>query len=88
MGNMLKNVSYLLPIMFYFMVESIILGIFISFAWRFVLSPVFNVDITYFQWVILIWIIKMVFFDVFKLLAGMAVIETDTKKEEQEEKQY
>lgn len=49
----------------YFM-ESIFIGFFINLAWKFVLCPIFNIEINYFQWVFIVWIIKMLFYDILK----------------------
>lgn len=69
MDNNFKNILFLFPVMLYYFFESIVLGLFVSVLWRFFLSELFNLYITYFQWVIIIWIVKVILFDVFKLLA-------------------
>lgn len=70
MNTDLKYLLFLFPVMLYYFVESALAGIFVYLAWKFVLQPTFNIEITYFQWVIIIWIIKVIFFDIFKLLAS------------------
>ena len=66
----LKNLLFLIPIMIYYFFESLRAAVFINIGWKYVLYPLTGVYITYFQWVIIIWIIKVIFFDVFKLLSG------------------
>ena len=65
----LKNLLMLIPMMLYYFIEALFVGMFVSVLWRFFLSELFNLYITYFQWVIIIWIVKVILFDVFKLLA-------------------
>jgi hypothetical protein len=69
----LKNLMYLVPVMLYYFFESVIIAIFVSFVWRFVLQPKIGLVIGYFDWVCLIWIVKVILFDIFKLMAGMGV---------------
>lgn len=69
-----KNILYILPIMLYYFVESAVISIFVTLVWRFFLEPMFNYHIGYFQWLAMIWIVKIVLFDVFKLLNGVTII--------------
>lgn len=60
--------------MIYYFVESALISIFITLAWKFFLEPTFNFHIGYFQWLAMIWIVKVIFFDVFKLLSNIVMI--------------
>lgn len=68
----IKNLFLLFPVMLYYFVEALFVGIFISLVWNVFLYDLFGVHITYFQWVAIIWIIKVLIFDIFKLLASFA----------------
>jgi hypothetical protein len=85
--NNLKNMFYILPVMGYYFLESMLIAAPVFIVWRFVLLKTFEVYVSYFQWVGIIWIIKVIFFDVFKLITGLSQINTattnDNKKEEQ-----
>lgn len=70
----LKNLFYIIPVMLYYFVESMIISIFVSIVWRLLLAPGLDFYIGYFQWVAMIWIVKVVFFDVFKLIGGIMVM--------------
>lgn len=87
--NNLKNIWFLFPVMAYYLVESFVAAIVINLVWKFILLPLTGIPITFLQWVAIIWIIKVVFFDVFKLLSGFISIpapqnnvDTNTVKEE------
>lgn len=67
----LKNLIYLVPIILYYFFESIIIAAFVTFVWKLVLQPKIGLEIDYFDWVCLIWIVKVTLFDIFKLMAGM-----------------
>lgn len=57
----------LIPIMGYYLIESAIIAIPISLIWKYVLNPTFNIDLTYLKWLWLIWICKLILFDVYKI---------------------
>lgn len=76
----LKNVVFIFPVMGYFLIESVIIALFVSVAWNFILKSLIPIDVTYVQWVVIIWIVKVICFDVFKLLAGLSGIP-DPKNE-------
>lgn len=84
MEKYLNNLMFLFPIMFYYALESLIVGIFISVVWKLTLSNVFG-NIGYFQIVGIYWIFKMLFFNVFNLIAGLAAIPNNPQMEEQNE---
>jgi hypothetical protein len=56
--------------MAYYALEALIVGIFITVVWKFLLSQALG-NVGYFQIVGIYWIVKMLFFDVFKLIAGL-----------------
>lgn len=64
----LKGLYFIFPIMFYFTLEAFIVGVFISVLWKFFLANNFG-HLGYLQIVVIYWIIKMLLFDVFKLIA-------------------
>jgi len=66
-----NNIAFLLPVMFYYAIEALIVGVFISIIWRLALSNFFG-NIGYFQIIAIYWIIKMLLFNVFNLIAGIA----------------
>lgn len=72
--NPLKNVVFIFPVMGYFLIESVIIALFVSVIWKFILYSLIPIEITYVQWLAMIWIVKVIFFDVFKLLAGLSNI--------------
>jgi len=71
--------------MFYYAIEALIVGIFISFIWKFLLSNYFG-NLEYFQIVGIYWIFKMLFFDVFKLIASLASMSNQVPQPEEENK--
>jgi len=68
--NFLKNVAYIFPVMFYYLLESFVISPMVYMLWKYLLFPTFKVEIGYFQWVAIIWIVKVLFFDIFKLIGG------------------
>jgi hypothetical protein len=58
-----KNFAFINAFLFYFFVESMYIGIFVWGAWKFLLMPTFNYPISYIQWIIVIWIIKVLRFN-------------------------
>lgn len=87
MGNF-RNILFLFPVMGYYLFEAVVAAGFISLAWRFFLEDFTGLHVGYLQWVALIWIIKVVFFDVFKLIAGFSSLPVKNNEVEVEEKQY
>ncbi len=83
--NNLKNMLYIFPVMFYYLLESMLIAAPVFIAWRFVLLRTFEVYISYFQWVAIIWIIKVVLFDVFKLFASLSHVNITTKDKKKED---
>jgi len=71
MGN-LRNIWFLFPVMGYYLLESMILAIFVTLIWKFLFYPLTGIHISYLHWAGIIWIVKVIFFDVFKLISGLA----------------
>lgn len=69
--------------MAYFLLEAVIVGFFIFLVWKFFLSHAFG-NLVYLQIVAIYWIIKMLLFDVFKLIAGLSSAGSNMEKEMQE----
>ena len=63
---MLRHIGFLISTMIMYFFESIFIGLFVNLAWRYVLYDIFPIAINYFQWVFIIWIIKMLLYDVLK----------------------
>ena len=82
----LNNLLFVFPVMVYYALEALIVGIFITFVWKFLLSGYFG-NLGYFQIVGIYWIFKMLFFDVFKLITGLGAANTQIRQDIQEEMQ-
>ena len=55
------------PIMFVYLFESMFIALFIMTIWNFSLFDLFKYDVSYIQWVGIIWIYKILNFDVYKI---------------------
>lgn len=65
---MIKNIAYIMSVIVYYFLESLLVSLFINAAYKNILyDALFTVNITYFQWVIMIWIVKVLLFDLFKV---------------------
>ena len=64
--SLLKNLFLIIPVMLYYFIESLISGLAVMFLYDYFLLSLTGFEITYKQWVVIIWIIKIIFFDVFK----------------------
>jgi hypothetical protein len=82
--DIIKTILMLFPVMIFYLVEAMFSAIFVNLAWRFILQPKFGIEITYFDWVAIIWIIKILLFDVFKMLNGVNIINNPTNRENDE----
>ena len=80
MKDLLRNMLFVFRVMLYYVLEALIVGFFITFIWMLLLKNSLG-TITYFQIVGVYWIIKMLFFDVFKLLAGLSTKESNIEQE-------
>ena len=81
--NPLKHIAFIFPVMGYFALEALIVGLVIGFLWKFFLLNYFG-HIGYLQIVVIYWIIKMLLFDVFKLIVGIGGMN-DPNEEKPEE---
>lgn len=68
---MFRHLWLLIWTMVTYLFESIIIGFFIYLAWKYIISFIFpeNIVITYFQWVTITWVIKLLLFDTLKIPA-------------------
>ena len=64
--SLLKNLFLIIPVMIYYFIESMISGLFVMLVYDNMLYQLFTYEVSYKQWVCMIWIIKVIFFDVFK----------------------
>jgi len=69
MGN-LKDIYFIFPVMLYYALEALIVGLFIAILWKLVLEHLFG-HLGYIQIVSIYWIIKMLMFNVFNLINGL-----------------
>jgi len=89
MDKIFNDILFVFPIMLYYALEALVVGIFITLVWKFILSRYFG-DMGYLQIVAIYWIVKMLFFDVFKLLSGLHsfgsnILENQEDNENQED---
>lgn len=82
-----KNIFFIFPVMGYYLLESIVAAIFVNFVWRFVLEDFTGYTIGYMKWVAILWLIKVIFFDVFKLISGLSTMDNFNQNEENQENQ-
>ena len=68
--TILSDIAFIFPVMLYYVVESLIVSIFIFFVWRLTLYNSLG-QIGYFQIAGGYWIIKMLLFNVFNLISGL-----------------
>ena len=80
MNKIFNDILFVFPIMLYYAIEAIIVGIFISIVWRFFLTQYLG-EVGYLQIVAIYWIFKMLMFDVFKLLAGLTSMGSNMQRE-------
>lgn len=80
----IQNLMYLLPVMVYYAIESFVIALFVSLLGRTLLYDILG-GISYLQWVAIIWIIKVVFFDVFKLITGLTGAGEQARRMEEQD---
>jgi hypothetical protein len=80
--NNLRNILFIFPVMGYYLLESVVLAIFVRFVWIFFLQDFTDVEIGYHQWVAIIWIIKVIFFDVFKLISSLGTMNNPNENQQ------
>jgi len=83
----LNDILFIFPVMGYFAIEAIIVGVFITILWKLFLSMHLG-HLGYLPIVVIYWIIKMLLFDVFKIIAGFSNSGTQIQQETEEEKDY
>ena len=86
MNKYLDNLYYLLPIMFYYALEAVIVGLFIMIVWKAFLSN-FLGNVGYLQIVAIYWIVKMLLFNVFNLIGNLNAAGTNAYMAEQYKKE-
>ena len=83
----LKSLLMIIPIMFYYLIESFFIGLFINTAWRYILQSQFNIELSYLHWVFIIWIIKVILFDPIKLataISGQVILKNKEEVQTEE----
>lgn len=83
MKKLLNDILFVFPVMVYYLFEAVIVGVFISLMWKFFLSQALG-DVGYLQIVAIYWIVKMLFFDVFKLISGLNSAGSNMQREMEE----
>lgn len=63
----IKSILQLIPIYIYYLIESMVHALPITLIWKYNLSKIFNVELSYINWVWIIWVIKILMFDVLKI---------------------
>ena len=86
MKKHLDNLLFLFPVMIYYAFEALIVGLFIVLIWKLLLSN-FLGNIGYLQIVGVYWIVKMLFFNVFNLITGLAMMPTNIQENQEDEVQ-
>ena len=71
MKNMLSVLFVIFPVMFYYALESAFIALFVNPIWNWVLEPKFNIHLNYLHWFVGVWILRMVFLDVFKIVGSI-----------------
>ena len=68
--TVLADIAFIFPVMLYYVIESLIVSVFIFFVWRLTLYNHLG-QIGYLQIAGGYWIIKMLLFNVFNLISGL-----------------
>jgi len=79
MNKLLNNILFIFPIMGYYVLEAIIVSIFITLVGKLFLNQIFG-NIGYFQIVAIYWIIKMLLFNVFNLITGLFTMPSNIQQ--------
>jgi len=82
MNKLLNNILFIFPVMGYYALEALIVGLFVMVIWKLFLSQ-FLGNVGYFQIIAIYWIIKMLLFNVFNLIAGLSSAGSNMQMEEQ-----
>jgi len=73
--NSFRNILFIFPVMIYYILEALIVGLFITIVWNLFLNQYFG-SAAYLQIVSMYWIVKMLFFNVFNLVNGLNMGQT------------
>ena len=76
MKKILNDLLFIIPVMFYYVLEAFIVGMVITILWKIFFRSLIC-DLTYLQIVAGYWILKIVLFDVFKLISGLKQTKND-----------
>lgn len=87
MKKSLNDILFLFPVMAYYALEALIVGVFIMLVWKLTLTRIVG-DVGYLQIVGVYWIVKMLFFDVFKLISGLNSAGNNMENEMDENNDY
>lgn len=82
MNKLLNNILFIFPVMGYYALEALIVGLFVMVVWKLFLSQ-FLGNVGYFQIIAIYWIVKMLLFNVFNLIAGLSSAGSNMQMEEQ-----
>jgi len=82
MNKLLNNILFIFPVMGYYALEALIVGLFVMVIWKLFLSQ-FLGNVGYFQIIAIYWIVKMLLFNVFNLIAGLSSAGSNMQMEEQ-----
>lgn len=68
--TVLADIAFIFPVMLYYVIESLIVSVFIMLVWKLTLYNTLG-HLGYFQIAGGYWIIKMLLFNVFNLISGL-----------------
>jgi hypothetical protein len=78
----IKNFLILVPVAIYYMIESFFLALIVQTVWFYFLQDRFKFELTYMNWFAIIFIIKLILYDVFK--ATYTIINANNNQEKKE----
>ena len=78
--HIFRDILFVFPVMAYYALEALIVGVFITIVWKLLISQYFG-HLGYLPIVGIYWIAKMVLFDVFKLIAGLNSAGSNMQRE-------
>ena len=81
--NIFRDILFIFPIMGYYALEALLVGMVIALVWKAFLSNFFG-SIGYLQIIAIYWIIKMLLFNVFNLIAGLNSAGSNMQREMEE----
>jgi hypothetical protein len=79
-----KSILSVFPIMIYYLVESMLMSLVITPVWnKWLASSINMIELSWWEWSLILWIIKVSFFDIFKVInVGNQIIVNDVKEDE------